>query len=80
MNTISDNDKIKIQKEAQDVLKKFSSVLAGVKLKKKDEKKESGGWREGGMGRDGEKGFREMMFANAPVHDSDAIIAEKKKW
>ena len=80
MNTISDNDKVKIQKEVQDVLKKFSSALANVKLKKKDERKESGGWREEGKGREGEKGFREMIFANAPVHDADAIIAEKKKW
>jgi len=80
MNTISDMERAKIQKGAQEILKKFSSALANVKLKKKNEKTESMGWREEGKGREGEKGFREMIFANAPVHDADAIIAEKKKW
>lgn len=80
INRIPFNERVKIQREAQDVLKKFSSALASVKLKEKDEKKESGGWREEGRGREGEKGFREMIFANASVHDADAIIAEKKKW
>ncbi len=80
MNTISDNERLKIQQEAQNILKKFSAALAHVKLKKKEEKTESGGWREEGKGMKGDEDFRERMFANAPVHDADTIIAEKKKW
>ena len=80
MNVITDAERIKIQHEAEEILKKFSMALANVKIPKKDIKEKASGWREEEQGKKGDVDFRERMFANAPKHDSDAILAEKKKW
>ncbi len=80
MDVITDAERAKIQLEAQEILKEFSAALAKVKLKKKEEKKEAGGWREEGEGKKSDAEFREKMFANAPQKDDECIIAEKKQW
>lgn len=80
MNTITDAEMVKIKKEAQEILKKFSTALTKVKILHKKEYEKAGGFREEGSGNTPNADFRARMFANAPKHDADCIIAEKKKW
>jgi predicted Asp-tRNA(Asn)/Glu-tRNA(Gln) amidotransferase subunit C len=76
------NEKEQIEKEAKQILEKFSKALASVKVKEGEE------WnvereedrREEGEGVECENDFRRIMFENAPQKDDDFIIAEKKKW
>ena len=80
MNVISDAERVKIQKEAQELLKKFSVILAKVKIPQKKEKGKVGGFREEGSGSKPDAQFRAAMFANAPKQDGACILAEKKIW
>ena len=80
MAEITDAERVKIQKEAQEILKKFSIALEKVKIDKKERKDILGGFREEGKGRKSDEDFRERMFANAPQKSDDCIVAEKKKW
>lgn len=83
MSTISETEKAKIEDEAREILKKFNAALAkvNVKVKKKEEKEEAErGWREEKAGMKGDTDFRKRMLANAPEHDEDVVIAERKKW
>ncbi len=69
-----------IQNEAKKILAGFSKALEGVKFKEKALKERVGGFRQEGAGEQGNKDFRDRMFANAPEKEGDYIIAEKKKW
>ncbi len=80
MGEITDAERVKIQKEAQDLLKKFSATLMNVKISKKLREEEVGGWREEGDSMMKDDDFRERMFSNAHMKDENCIIAEKKKW
>lgn len=80
MSAISEAEKVKIQKGAQELLAKFSSTLSKVKLEKKETKKVLGGFREEKEGKNCDSDFRERMFANAPHKEGDFILAEKKIW
>lgn len=80
MAAISDAEKATIEQEAQQILKKFSAALAKVKIPKRAEQQNREGWREEEQSSTSNKDFRERMFANAPHHDANAIIAEKKTW
>ena len=80
MASISEEKRGKIEKEAREILKKFSSALAKVKIPKMEAKKEVGGFREEREGKKGDEEFKRRMFANAPEKDGDYIIAEKKTW
>ncbi|MEK6825726.1 MAG: hypothetical protein AABY00_02990 [Nanoarchaeota archaeon] len=80
MDVITDAERAKIKKEAQNILEKFSAALSKVKIIKKEKKEEVGGFREEGKGIKGDADFRERMFANAPLKNEECIIAEKKKW
>ena len=75
-----DKIKLKIKKEAKEILDKFSKALGKVKIKEKKEKEEFGGMREEGNGLEPDPDFRARMFKNAPHTEGDFIIAEKKKW
>jgi hypothetical protein len=65
---------------AKRILDNFNSSINSVKFSEKKGKKEVGGFRKQGEGMDGNKEFRERLFANAPHKDGDFIIAETKKW
>ncbi len=80
MNAITDAEIVKIQREAQEILKKFSGALAKVKIVHKNKTEKVGGFRGEGSGSRPDGDFRARMFANAPKHDDDCIIAEKKTW
>ncbi len=70
----------KLQEETKRLLDKFSKALAGVKS--------SGEWnverdedrRKEKEGKACEETFRKIMLENAPQHDDEFIIAEKKSW
>ncbi len=80
MDVITDAARVKIQKEVQELLKKFSVTLGKIKIEKKEKAEVVGGFREEGKEVSGDEDFRRRMFANAPVKDDNCIIAEKKKW
>lgn len=69
-----------IRREAKSILGRFSKALESIKFKKKEFKKEVGGFREEGDGEKCDNAFRKRMFENAPKTKGDFIIAEKKKW
>ena len=77
---ISEQEKEKIRKEARRILDNFSKALEKVKAEKKKKKKETGGFREEKEGMKGDEDFRRRMFENAPEHNENNIIAEKKRW
>ncbi|MEK6928373.1 MAG: hypothetical protein AABW65_00245 [Nanoarchaeota archaeon] len=76
----SEQKRKQIEKEAREILRKFSSALGKVKISDKKKKKLSGGYREEGEGTREDKDFRMRMFENAPEKYGDSIIAEKKEW
>jgi len=77
---MNEKQKQKIQKEARQILDKFSRELDKVKYEgaKKEEKSES--HREEGEGKKGDDDFRKRMFKNAPKHNDECIIVEKGSW
>ena len=77
---MNDQEIAEIEKEAKEILDKFSRSLTDVKLGMKENKLNSCGFREEGSGVPCDSSFRERMFANASSKNEDSIIAEKKKW
>jgi hypothetical protein len=69
-----------VKVKAKQILDGFSKKLEGVKLHEKEFKKNVGGFRIEGKGKEGDKEFRERMFDNAPEKSGDFIIAESKIW
>jgi hypothetical protein len=80
MTVISETEKKAIEQEARQILKKFSAALAKVKIPKQAGRQKLGGWREEEQGSIADAVFKETMLVNAPHHDANTIIAEKKKW
>jgi len=75
-------DVSKLEEETKKLLDKFSKSLASVKGNEEwnverdlDRRREG---IEGGKACD--ETFRKIMFENAPQHDDEFIIAEKKTW
>lgn len=77
---ISEKQREEIRKEAKGILDNFANALKKVKINDKKERKEVGGFRKEGKGEECDEEFRRQMFKNAPQHDEDCIIAERKKW
>jgi hypothetical protein len=82
-------DRVKIEKEAWEVLVKFSKALEKVKVSERKvegegsgvrKEKEGNGKNVGNIRDSKESDFRKRMFANAPEKDGDCIVAEKGKW
>ncbi len=70
----------KLEEETKKLLEKFSKALDDVKAgeewnveRKEDRRKE-------GEGKVCDNDFRKILLENAPRHDEDFIIAEKKTW
>jgi len=69
-----------LQKETKKLLDKFSAALSSIKsgeewniVRDNDRRKEK-------EGKACNEEFRKIMLENAPQHDEDFIIAEKKSW
>lgn len=76
---VSDEDREDIRSDVKKLLGKFSLKLE--KVKAKDVHFENGlGFREEGSGWNTAQDFREIMFANAPFVEDDAIVAERGGW
>lgn len=69
-----------IREEARKILEEFAKSLSKIKIDKKTESIEVGGFREEGSGQSFDESFRKKMFENAPEKDGDFIIEEKKQW
>ncbi len=71
----------KLEEETKKLLDKFSKALASVKSEGKEWNVErENDRRKDGEGKACEETFRKIMLENAPQHDEDFIIAEKKSW
>ena len=75
-------DPKKIEKEAKEILDKFAKALEKV-----EKEHEIEGYvdrevfeRKEGEGKDSVHGFKKKILENAPQHDDDFIIAERKGW
>lgn len=77
---MNENKKEEIRKEAKRILDNFSKALEKVSVKKKVLKKEVGGFRDEGNGKETDMDFRDRVFENAPNKNGEYLIAEKKKW
>ena len=70
------------QRDAKKILASFGKTLAKVKLPKVKEAKvtQNSGMRVEGMGKKADPAFRKGVFANAPQHDEEYLLAETKEW
>ncbi len=82
MTQLSQEQRAKIQAQAQEILNTFSKTLESVKISKTKDTNpaHSSGFREEGKGKSASDEFRQQMFKNAPKHNNESIIAEKKEW
>mgnify|MGYP001596539646 CR=1 FL=1 len=69
-----------LEEETKKLLDKFSKALASVKSSEEWNVERESDRRKDGEGVDCDKDFRKIMFENAPQHDDEFIIAEKKTW
>lgn len=70
----------RIEEETKKLLDKFSKALASVKSEEEWNVERENDRRKEKDGVDCNNDFRKIMFENAPQHDDDFIIAEKKSW
>lgn len=80
---INEEEQEKIKKETRKLLDEFSKALDKVKTgeesnveRDEDRRKEGEGCEA--LSEDGS--FRKIILENAPQHDENFIIAEKKSW
>ena len=69
---MNENKKEEIRKEAKRILDNFSKALEKVSVKKKVLKKEVGGFRDEGNGKETDMDFRKRIFENFRIKDSDS--------
>ena len=82
---MSNIDKLKIEKEAKEILDKFALALEKVEGEHKEEiesyiDREEFERTEEKNENNCDPGFKKRMLENAPSHDNDFIIAEKGSW
>lgn len=71
----------KLEEETKKLLDKFSKALASVKSEGKEWNVErDSDRRKEKEGKICDNDFRKILLENAPQHDDDFIIAEKKTW
>ena len=86
MKKFTNEDIESIEKESQEILDKFSKALE--KVSGKDKEKDFSGFyleresfeRKESEGQDSDENFKKDMLENAPMKDSDFILAEKGDW
>ena len=76
----SEKEKLKIQKEAREILDKFGKALDKVEEVEKSRIDKSESYREEKDGEKSDENFRKRMFKNAPRKNDEFIIAEKSSW
>ena len=77
---ISEYEIEQIKKQAKEILDNFSKALASVKSEEEWNVERAEDRREDGEGVVCNSDFRKIMLENAPIHNEDFIIAEKKTW
>lgn len=70
----------RIEEETKKLLDKFSKALASVKSEEEWNVERDSDRRKEKEGKVCDETFRKLMFENAPQHDDEFIIAEKKTW
>jgi len=70
----------KLEDETRKLLDKFSKSLSNVKSAEEWNVEREADRRKEGEGKNCDNDFRKILFENAPQHDDDFIIAEKKSW
>ncbi len=70
----------KLQEETKKLLDKFSKALDSVKTSEEWNVERESDRRKEKEGKAVNATFRKIMLENAPRHDDDFIIAEKKTW
>ena len=69
-----------LEEETKKLLDKFSKALASVKSSEEWNVEREEDRRKEKAGKECDETFRKIMLENAPQHDEDFIIAEKKTW
>ena len=69
-----------LEEETKKLLDKFSKALASVKSSEEWNVEREEDRRKEKAGKECDETFRKIMLENAPQHDDDFIIAEKKTW
>ena len=69
-----------LEEETKKLLDKFSKALASVKSGEEWNVERESDRRKEGEGKECDPIFRKIMLENAPQHDEDFVIAEKKTW
>lgn len=77
---MEEQEKEQIKKEAKQILDKFSKALEKVGNEAEANVERDSDRRKEGIGSQSNPEFRRIIFENAPRHDEDFIIAEKKTW
>jgi len=77
---ISEKEREEIRIEAKRILDNFASELNKISLKPKEIAKPQGGFRKESQTAKPDEEFRKALFDNAPEHNENCLIAEKKKW
>jgi len=70
----------KLEKETKKLLDKFSNALESVKSSEEWNVERASDRRAEKEGKECDNDFRAIMLENAPQHDDDFIIGEKKSW
>ena len=78
--SVDEAKKKEIEKEAKELLDKFSRALAGVKSEESNVERDEDRRDEGSEKCEADEEFRKIMFENAEQKNKDFIIAEKKNW
>lgn len=77
--SLEEKKRVQIEREAKQILDKFSKALASVKAEESNVERDVDR-REEAEGEKCDSEFRKIMFENAPQKNKDFIIAEKKTW
>ncbi len=79
---VSKEEQEKIKKEAKGIMDSFAKALEKVEKEMKEESyvDREVSERVEKTGREFGKDFKKKILENAPQHDDDFIIAEKKGW
>jgi len=70
----------KLEEETKKLLDKFSKSLSSVKYSEESNVERDEDRRKEGEGKACDATFRKIMLENAPQHDDEFIVAEKKTW
>lgn len=75
---ISEEEKLKIKKQALALMDKFATSIEKIKQIKQEENFQEA--RKETNGKEPDKNFRDITFKNAPKTKDNCIEAERGKW